>query len=93
VPWLPRLAVGAAVALATGVVLMLGVGAQDRDRAAATHHSHVVVTDEPRAAPVSEHEHGIDPVSAGLLLADGITVLAVVVLLMRRPRRSAPSRR
>ncbi|HKE53105.1 MAG TPA: copper resistance CopC family protein [Actinomycetes bacterium] len=44
--------------------------------------------DQP--APVSGHNHGIDPVSAGLLLADGITVLAVLVLLLRRPRRSAP---
>ena len=48
-----------------------------------------------RPGPVSGHghEHDIDPLSAGLLLADGITVLAVVVLLLRRPRRSLPVRR
>jgi hypothetical protein len=49
--------------------------------------------DTGQAAPASEHRHDIDPVSAGLLVADGITVLAVVVLLLRRPRRSAPVRR
>jgi methionine-rich copper-binding protein CopC len=45
-----------------------------------------------RAAPAaaSAHEHDIDPVSAGLLAVDGIAALAVVVLLMRRPRRPAP---
>ncbi|HET8640944.1 MAG TPA: copper resistance CopC family protein [Pseudonocardiaceae bacterium] len=42
-----------------------------------------------RLAPASGHQHDIDPVSAGLLLADGITVLAVLVLLLRRPRRRA----
>jgi methionine-rich copper-binding protein CopC len=40
--------------------------------------------------PGSGHEHDIDPVSAGLLVVDGIAALAVVVLLMRRPRRPAP---
>ncbi|HKA69738.1 MAG TPA: copper resistance CopC family protein [Actinomycetes bacterium] len=44
-------------------------------------------------APASAHNHDIDPVSAALLLADGIAVLAVLVLLLRRPRRIAPSRR
>jgi methionine-rich copper-binding protein CopC len=179
-PWLPRLAAAAVVALAVGVALMLAEGPQDRDRAAVTstspadgatlaraptevglaftgpvdpNRSHIVVTDgsatasaraagtprqtEPRRlsqpisvtaagevtvayhvtftdgavlagswrftvgsgndagepAPVSAHRHDIDPVSAGLLVADGITVLAVVVLLLRRPRRSAPGRR
>ena len=192
-PWLPRLAAGAAVALAAGVALMLLT--EDRDRAAVTsispaggatlaqaptevdlaftgpvdpNRSHVLVTDGSGAplttgalqqtgpqrlsqpisvpaagevtvdyhvtftdgaaltgswrftvgsgtvgsgtvgsgtvgsgtagsstagsgqpAPTSGHQHDIDPVSAGLLLADGITVLAVLVLLLRRPRRRA----
>jgi methionine-rich copper-binding protein CopC len=42
------------------------------------------------AAPASGHQHDIDPVSAGLLVVDGIAALAVVVLLIRRPRRPAP---
>jgi methionine-rich copper-binding protein CopC len=46
-----------------------------------------------RPAPASGHEHDVDPVSAGLLVVDGIAVLAVVVLLMRRPRRPAPGGR
>jgi methionine-rich copper-binding protein CopC len=181
-PWLPRLAAGAvvAVALAVGVTLVLAEGSQNRDRVAVTstspadgatlaraptevslaftgpvdpNRSHILVTDgsgaasartagalrqttpqrlsQPisvpaagvvtvayhvtftdgavltgslrftvgsgndtgQAAPASEHRHDIDPVSAGLLVADGITVLAVVVLLLRRPRRSAPVRR
>jgi methionine-rich copper-binding protein CopC len=179
-PWLPRLAAGAAAGLAVGVAVMLAHGPHHRDRAAVTstspadgatlarapsevglaftapvdpYRSHIVVTDgsgtasartagalrltEPRRlsqpisvtaagqvtvdyhvtftdgaaltgslrftvapgndagqpAPVSGHRHDIDPVSAGLLMADGITVLAVVVLLLRRPRRSAPVRR
>jgi copper resistance protein C len=180
-PWLARLAAGAAAALAVGVALLLAEGSQDRDRAAVTstspadgamlaqaptevamaftgpvdpNRSHIVVTDGSGAAastrtagalrqtapqrlsqpisvtaagevtvayhvtftdgaaltgslrftvgsgndagqraPVSGHRHNIDPVGAGLLVADGITVLAVVVLLLRRPRRSAPVRR
>ncbi len=36
--------------------------------------------------PAPAHAHGIDPVSAVLLVADGVAVLAVGVLLMRRPR-------
>lgn len=187
-PWLPRLAAGAAVALAAGVALALL--AEDRDHAAVTstspaggatlaqaptevglaftgpvdpNRSHVLVTDGSGAplttgalrqtgpqrlsqpisvpaagevtvdyhvtftdgaaltgswrftvgsgslgsgslgsgavgsstagsgqpAPTSGHQHDIDPVSAGLLVADGITVLAVLVLLLRRPRRRA----
>ena len=39
----------------------------------------------PAPASTSAHQHDIDPVSAGLLVVDGIAVLAVVVLLMRRP--------
>lgn len=50
-------------------------------------------SDAGQAAPAAGHQHDIDAVSAGLLVADGITVLAVVVLLLRRPRRSAPDRR
>ncbi|HZB49014.1 MAG TPA: copper resistance CopC family protein [Mycobacteriales bacterium] len=45
-----------------------------------------------RPAPASGHQH-IEPVSAGLLVVDGIAVLAVVVLLLRRPRRPAPGGR
>jgi methionine-rich copper-binding protein CopC len=40
-------------------------------------------------APGSGHQHDVDPVSAGLLVVDGIAALAVVVLLMRRPRPPA----
>jgi methionine-rich copper-binding protein CopC len=49
--------------------------------------------DAGQSAPTSGHRHDIDPVSAVLLVADGITVLAVVVLLLRRPRRNSPGRR
>jgi methionine-rich copper-binding protein CopC len=42
-------------------------------------------------AAADVHGHGIDPLSAALLVADGAVVLAVAVLLMRRPRR--PRRR
>lgn len=44
-------------------------------------------------APASGHQHDVDPVSAGLLVVDGIAALAVVVLLLRRPRRPASVRR
>jgi methionine-rich copper-binding protein CopC len=37
-------------------------------------------------APAATHAHGIDPVSAVLLVADGIAVVVAGVLLMRRPR-------
>ena len=43
------------------------------------------------AAPESKHQHDIDPLSAGLLLADGINVLTVGVLLLRRPRCAGPA--
>jgi hypothetical protein len=33
----------------------------------------------------SAHQHGVDPVSAALLVIDGVVALAVVVLLLRRP--------
>jgi hypothetical protein len=35
------------------------------------------------------HQHDIDPVSAGLLVVDGIALLVVGVLLVRRPRPRA----
>jgi methionine-rich copper-binding protein CopC len=38
------------------------------------------------APPAEAHVHGIDPLSAGLLVVDGIALLVVGVLLMRRPR-------
>ena len=97
-----------AVVLAVGLALLLAEGPKRSDRAAVTHHSHPVATHPSHTvathpshtaategsgpAPTSGHHHDIDPVSAGLLLADVITVLAVVVLLLRRPRRSAPVR-
>jgi methionine-rich copper-binding protein CopC len=33
----------------------------------------------------SAHQHGVDPVSAALLVVDGVVALTVVVLLLRRP--------
>lgn len=134
-PWLPRLAAGATVALTVGGALLLAEALLHRDRAAVTStspadgatlaraptevgqaftgpvdpkRSHVVVSDGSGPAPgqpapvsghrrdidpAAGHQHDIDPVSAGLLVADGITVLAVVGLLLRRPRRSASGRR
>ena len=41
------------------------------------------------SAAGSAHQHRIDPISAGLLAIDGIVALAVVVLLLRRPRPRA----
>jgi len=38
------------------------------------------------APALSPHEHGVDPLSAALLLLDGIVVLTAVVVLVRRPR-------
>jgi copper resistance protein C len=43
-----------------------------------------------RRASEATHQHNIDPVSAVLLVIDGIAALAVGVLLMRRPRPRAP---
>jgi methionine-rich copper-binding protein CopC len=40
-----------------------------------------------RAAGPAPHRHGVDPLSAILLAVDGIVALAVLVLLLRRPRR------
>jgi hypothetical protein len=48
-------------------------------------------TRPPQAPPGGEggHEHGIDPLSALLLLADAAVVVAVGALLLRGPRRPA----
>jgi methionine-rich copper-binding protein CopC len=43
-----------------------------------------------RPPPEAMHQHTIDPLSAGLLVIDGIVAVAVGVLLMRRPRPRAP---
>jgi methionine-rich copper-binding protein CopC len=41
------------------------------------------------AAPAAgAHRHQVDPLSAGLLILDGVVVLVVLALLARRPRRS-----
>jgi hypothetical protein len=99
-PWLPRLAAGAAIALAVAVVLVLalrftvGSGNDGGEPAPVSGHSHSIDHSiDHRIDHSQDHSHEVDPVSAGLLVADGITVLAVVVLLLRRPRRSAPDRR
>ncbi|MFG3691275.1 copper resistance CopC family protein [Micromonospora sp. NPDC047740] len=44
------------------------------------------------AAAVSEHQHGVDPVSAVLLVVDGLVVLGAVTMLLRtrRPRHAGP---
>ena len=36
--------------------------------------------------PAPGHRHGVDPISAALLVVDGMVALAAVVLLIRRPR-------
>ncbi len=41
-------------------------------------------TDEVVSA--SPHEHGIDPMSAVMLVVDGVVALAAIVLLVHRPR-------
>jgi methionine-rich copper-binding protein CopC len=38
-------------------------------------------------AAVSQHDHGVDPLSGILLLADVVVLLAVLILLSRRDRR------
>ncbi|MFE9207063.1 copper resistance CopC family protein [Micromonospora sp. NPDC007230] len=45
------------------------------------------------AAAVSEHQHGVDPVSAVLLVVDGLVVLGAVAMLLRtrRPRHAGPN--
>jgi hypothetical protein len=40
----------------------------------------------PRTGGEPAHHHDVDPISAGLLVLDGAVVLAVVILLIRRPR-------
>ncbi len=39
------------------------------------------------APPPPPHAHGVDPVGAALLIVDGLALLAVLVLLARRPAR------
>jgi methionine-rich copper-binding protein CopC len=39
------------------------------------------------------HQHGIDPLSAALLVIDGLVALAVLLLLIRRPRPHATGSR
>ena len=46
----------------------------------------------PELAAGSAHQHGVDPVSAGLLAIDGVVALAVVVLLLLRRPPPHPSR-
>jgi len=43
-----------------------------------------------RPGPAAAHQHDIDPISAGLLLVDGIVAVTVGILLMRRPRPRTP---
>jgi len=43
-------------------------------------------------AAVGAHEHGVDPLSAVLLVVDLVVGLSVVLLLMRRPRSRRPPR-
>ncbi|SBT46668.1 copper resistance CopC family protein [Micromonospora narathiwatensis] len=46
----------------------------------------------PPAAPTAEaHAHGVDPFGATLLVVDGLALLVVVVLLVRRPVDADPS--
>jgi hypothetical protein len=47
------------------------------------------VTDDAVAA--AAHPHGVDPISAALLVADGLVALVAVILLMRRPRSRTPT--
>lgn len=67
--------------------LRFGVGASDAPSSAGD-----------AAEPTHVHVHGADPVSAALLVVDGLVALTVIVLLVRRPRprraagRSAPRR-
>lgn len=45
-----------------------------------------------RPADAAVHAHGIDPLSAVLLVVDGVALVVVVLLLvLRRPRRDAPT--
>ena len=50
----------------------------------------------PSAVPDEDadavHQHGVDPVSAILLVLDGIVVLGVIILLRVRPRPRVPDR-
>jgi copper resistance protein C len=44
------------------------------------------------AAVQADHQHGVDPVSAVLLVLDGLVVLCVIVLFRVRPRPRVPDR-
>lgn len=58
-----------------------GAAPQAADRAAA----------DAAASAVAAHGHGVDPVSAVLLVVDGLVVLGVVAMLyLRRPSRPGP---
>jgi methionine-rich copper-binding protein CopC len=48
-------------------------------------------TNSNEAVAGSAHRHGIDPISAAMLILDGVAVLAAIVLLMRRPRTHVSS--
>ena len=42
------------------------------------------------AVAAAAHSHGVDPISAALLVADGLVALVAVILLVRRPRTRTP---
>ncbi len=44
------------------------------------------------AAAGAGHQHGVDPVSAALLVLDGLVAIGVIVLLRVRPRPNLPDR-
>jgi methionine-rich copper-binding protein CopC len=58
---------------------------------AAGPDSAAAIGSESAAVAASGHRHGIDPISAVLLALDGVVALAVVGMLMRRPRSARPS--
>ena len=43
-------------------------------------------TSTTAAVAGSTHQHGVDPISAALLVLDGVVALAIILLLMRRAR-------
>jgi len=62
-----------------------------RFRALARAAAATGATNPPSAFDINDavagptHQHGVDPISAALLALDGIAMLVVIVLLMRRP--------
>jgi hypothetical protein len=62
--------------------LHFSVGAQPSGAGQASH------TDQATTAPIGEHDHRIDPLSALLLVADAAVVLTVVALLFLTRRRA-----